>query len=81
MAEYTKRVQILLTGEQHDFLAELSERRQRSVGDLVRTAFEEVYRPARSIRELQTLRNLQQTTYIEESATKIFEDLAKPRFG
>lgn len=80
MAEYTRRVPILLTDEQYDFLQNLSERRRRSVADLVRTAFEEVYRPAQSIRELQSLRHLQQHTYIEETAAEIVAGLAARRF-
>ncbi|MCR9144491.1 MAG: hypothetical protein NXI24_19795 [bacterium] len=80
MADYTRRVQILLTEEQHDFLTGLAESRRRSVGDLVRTAFEEVYRPSASIRELQALERLGQHTYIEESPRQIIDALEGPRF-
>ncbi len=81
MAEYTRRVQILLTDEQHEFLTGLADRRRRSVGDLVRSAFEEVYRPAASIREFQSLRVLEQHLYIEETPADIFRALAAPRFS
>ncbi|MEQ9363978.1 MAG: hypothetical protein RIF32_07040 [Leptospirales bacterium] len=80
MAEYTKRVQILLTDEQHDFLTELAEGRRRSVGDLVRTAFEEVYRPTASLREIRVLEHLRGQVYIEETPANIYEALLRPRF-
>lgn len=67
MAEYTRRVQILLTDEQHEFLQELSRTRRRSVGELLRIAFEEVYRPVQSIRELQALHDLGRRSFLSDS--------------
>ncbi len=69
MAEYTRRLQILLSEEQHDFLQQLSERRRTSVGELVRRAVEEVYRPASSLSELQAIDRLRRRSFMEESTS------------
>ena len=58
MAEYNKRLQILLTEEQHDFLHSMAASTGQSVGELVRAACEQVYRPHSSVRELQALQFL-----------------------
>lgn len=55
MADLTRRIHILLSDEQYDFLRDLSEREGRPVGDLVRTAFESVYRPSTPIVPLRAL--------------------------
>ena len=81
MADYTRRLQVLLTDEQYDFLHQLAADRRQSVGELVRTAFEETYRPSQSIRELQVLQSLGERTYIEESPQQILEELARRRFA
>lgn len=58
MAEYTERLQILLSPEQHAFLADLARRRRQSAGELVREAVFAAYRPSSNLRALQALRTL-----------------------
>src|SRR5688572_22146187 len=55
MADLTRRIHILLSDEQFEFLRDLSEREGRPVGDLVRSAFESVYRPSTPIVPLRAL--------------------------
>lgn len=58
MADYTKRLQILLSEEQYAFIKETAKSRRISVGELIRNAVEEIYRPRISLRELQALSSL-----------------------
>ncbi len=55
MADLTRRIHILLSDEQYEFLRDLSEREGRPVGDLVRTAFESAYRPSTPIVPLRAV--------------------------
>lgn len=64
MADYTKRMQILLSEEQNSFLRDLAERRGQSVGDLVRNAVDYAYRPAVHLNRARILEKLAERVYI-----------------
>ncbi|MCB1308120.1 MAG: hypothetical protein KDK30_08075 [Leptospiraceae bacterium] len=60
MADYTRRLHVLLSDEQFDFLNDLAQRHRRSVGELVREAIDHTYRPVTDTAPLlavQTLRD------------------------
>ncbi len=80
MAELTRRLQILLSQEQFDFLKDLSARRDTSVGDLIRYAVDRTYRPSSSLVKLQVLHELRQNRFVEsDSLDTLLEDLGRIR--
>jgi hypothetical protein len=64
MAELTKRLQILLTEEEFQYLKNLSHEKRRSVGDLVRSAVARTYRPSTSVSQLWALKDIQENEYL-----------------
>lgn len=58
MADYTRRLHVLLSEEQFDFLNDLAHRHRRSVGELVREAIDHTYRPVTDTAPLLALRTL-----------------------
>lgn len=71
VADYTRRLQILLTEGQHEFLNELAERRGQSVADLVRSAVQAAYAPQASLTELRVLDQLRAAAFLDESALNL----------
>jgi len=67
MAELTKRLQILMTEEEFQFLKHLSGEKRRSVGDLVRQAVARTYRPSSSVSQLWALKDIEENTFLAES--------------
>lgn len=65
VADYTRRLQILLTEGQHEFLAQLAERRGQSVADLVRSAVQAAYAPQASLAELRVLDQLREAVFLD----------------
>ncbi|MDH5655475.1 MAG: hypothetical protein OEZ34_06175 [Spirochaetia bacterium] len=68
MAELTRRVQILMTDEEYDFLKSLSDEKRRSVGDLIRSAVAKQYRPSSSVAHLWALDEIKDTVYLNEDS-------------
>lgn len=66
MAELNRRLQLLLSDEQFEFLKQLSEQSGQSVSELIRRAVEETFRPASNVRALGTLRKMRETPYLPE---------------
>lgn len=58
MADYTRRLHVLLSDEQFDFLNDLAHRHRRSVGELVREAIDHTYRPVTDTAPLLAVRTL-----------------------
>ena len=65
MADYTRRLQILLTEEQFQFLKELSHQKRRSVGDLIRDSVDQAYRPSSSLAHLRVIGELRSASFIK----------------
>ncbi len=68
VADYTRRLQILLTEGQHEFLTQLAERRGQSVADLVRSAVQAAYAPQASLTELRVLDQLREAVFLDADA-------------
>ncbi len=68
MADLTRRLQVLLTGEQFDFLKETSRSKKKPVGDLVRQAIERAYRPSSSTALIPVLEELKDIKFIKETS-------------
>jgi len=66
MAEYTRRLQLLLKEEQLNTLKEIAGRRNISTAELIRETVEEVYRPRSEIQALNALSSLRKLSFIEE---------------
>lgn len=64
MAELDRRFQLLLTQEQMEFLKSLSEERGSSVGDLIRIAVDQYYRPSSPAETGRILKELSQTSFL-----------------
>ncbi len=68
VADYTRRLQILLTEGQHEFLTQLAERRGQSVADLVRSAVQAAYAPQASLTELRIIEQLRADAFLDSAA-------------
>jgi predicted DNA-binding protein len=80
MAELNRRLQLLLSDEQFDFLKNLSDQSGQSVSELIRRAVEETFRPASNVRALGGLRKLRATDYLPEiPVTRLLEQLEEYR--
>ena len=66
MADLTRRVHILLKEDQWEYLKNLSELRQKPVGELMREAVESAYRPRSDARARFALKNLGETAFLED---------------
>ncbi len=61
MPELNRRLHILIKEDQMEFLKDLSERRKRPIGELVREAVEQTYRPHGSLLGLRALESLRES--------------------
>lgn len=65
MADYTRRLQVLLTEEQFQFLKDLSRQKRRSVGDLIRDSVDRAYRPSSSLAHLRVVGELRSASFLK----------------
>ena len=70
MENYNKRLHVLVTEEQFLHLKELSRNRRVGVGQLVREAIDQVYRPYSEINLRQQLNQLRDTAFIKRKDEK-----------
>lgn len=75
MAEFTKRLQVLFTEEEYNFLKNLSKEKRRSVGDLIRDAVSRIYRPSVPLANKRALETIREREYLCFDNLKEIESL------
>ncbi len=66
MQELNRRLQVLLSEEQFNFIKDIARQRGQSMGDIVRNAVDRVYRPSLPVESRQHLQKLREFSLIAQ---------------
>ena len=70
MVNYGKRLHILLSESQYEILKDLSSRKKKPIGKLIREALEIVYFPDSKLEPIWALNELKTTKWIDQQPSK-----------